>query len=640
MASCEDANSVKPEKFNGLNFKRWQNQMKYWLTVLGFMSAIDENIESSSWQTPENVDYHCRNRILSALSERLYDVYHTFTSAKELWDALEADYGIDDAGIVRFNASTFTRYIMVDEKSINEQIHEFQDLLKPLEEGGSKFSEDYKVSCLIDKLPPSWSNFARGLRHQQGSLTLSQVFKSLRVEEQHRINVKQEGLKAKANLVEDKRNYNQNRFKPRGNRFKINNKNWKKDYRHNNNNNNNNRFKTQNYKDNKGKEKIEKPCFVCGRTNHMAKDCYYKKTEKFNPRFNPKPNNQEVNMLVNGEPSIMRVRGGNGCKVGDDNGSLMLMWEDGFCRGRHCLDEMNGEEDLVRKAFSKMSIQLYNYGEGLMGKVASDKCHKWVFKEPTECETNISNYWQSSFDAIPTEWTEQFESGIQTIAVIQAGHGLLQLGSCKIIPEDLHFVLRMRHTFESLGYQSGFYLSQLFSSTRNASSSSTVPLKQPAMPIRPPPPVYNWGPHPIPSMMASPNFQNNARLGIPPSKDETQMFMLPHSSESTARMEDMMGDHENDLKWPNGLTFFNALTGRADEVKLLDPNSDCGAGPNEFLSLDSQSKMEGKFKRAFTLPTKMTTSSSSTSLDHHTHNHGEYRNEAGMYSDVMESFLE
>ncbi|KAJ6843275.1 uncharacterized protein M6B38_258870 [Iris pallida] len=110
-----------------------------------------------------------------------------------------------------------------------------------------------------------------------------------------------------------------------------------------------------------------------------------------------------------------RCRGGNGCKVGDDNGSLMLMWEDGFCRTRmtaECLEEIDGE-DPVRKAFSKMSIQLYNYGEGLMGKVASDKCHKWVFKEPSECEPNISNYWQSSFDALPPEWTDQFASGIQ-----------------------------------------------------------------------------------------------------------------------------------------------------------------------------------------------------------------------------------
>uniref|UniRef100_A0A2P2KJ84 Transcription factor MYC/MYB N-terminal domain-containing protein n=1 Tax=Rhizophora mucronata TaxID=61149 RepID=A0A2P2KJ84_RHIMU len=219
-----------------------------------------------------------------------------------------------------------------------------------------------------------------------------------------------------------------------------------------------------------------------------------------------------------------RVRGGNGCKVGDDNGNLMLMWEDGFCRrrGGDCLEEIDGEE-AVRKAFSKMSIQLYNYGEGLMGKVASDKCHKWVFKEPTECEPNISNYWQSSFDALPPEWTDQFESGIQTIAVIQAGHGVLQLGSCKIIPEDLRFVLNMRRTFESLGYQSGLYLSQLFSSTRNASSSSSLPSKQSAIPTRPPPPIFNWAqrPHTSAAMLSPSNFHNLAtRLGYPQPRDE------------------------------------------------------------------------------------------------------------------------
>lgn len=365
-----------------------------------------------------------------------------------------------------------------------------------------------------------------------------------------------------------------------------------------------------------------------------------------------------------------RLRGGNGCKVGDDNGSLMLMWEDGFCRGRvtDCLEEID-REDPVRKAFSKMSIQLYNYGEGLMGKVASDKCHKWVFKEPTECEPNISNYWQSSFDALPTEWTDQFDSGIQTIAVIQAGHGLLQLGSCKIIPEDLHFVLRMRHTFESLGYQSGFYLSQLFSSNRNTNSSSPIPTKQPPILTRPPQPIFNWASRPLASstsLLSSPSFQNSARMGFPQTKDETHMFLLPHSSEN--RMEEIMGDHETDIKWPNGLSFFNALTGRADDAKLLfnpegmgnnpdhhhhhpnhhHPSSNIsdGPNPNEFLSLDSHqdsvSKMENKFKRSFTLPARMASSSSSTSLDHHSvHNAMEYKNsEGGMYSDVMETFLE
>ncbi|GAB4849483.1 hypothetical protein Ancab_004277 [Ancistrocladus abbreviatus] len=357
-----------------------------------------------------------------------------------------------------------------------------------------------------------------------------------------------------------------------------------------------------------------------------------------------------------------RVRGGNGCKVGDDNGSLMLMWEDGFCRGRagECLDDIDSE-DPVRKAFSKMSIQLYNYGEGLMGKVASDKCHKWVFKEPSECEPNISNYWQSSFDALPPEWTDQFESGIQTIAVIQAGHGLLQLGSCKIIPEDLHFVLRMRHTFESLGYQSGFYLSQLFSSSRNAASSTSIPTKQPTPAIRPPP-LFNWGQRPLTSptsMIASPNFQRP--LGFPHAKDETHVFLMPHSTET--RMEEMIGEHETDIKWPNGLSFFNALTGRADDTRLLfNPESlenkpdqnhhpeapnlhtPAGANPNELLSLDSHPdgtrKMENKFKRSFTLPARMASSSSSTSLDHHPQHPTEFRNSEAPYSDVMESFLE
>ena len=51
------------------------------------------------------------------------------------------------------------------------------------------------------------------------------------------------------------------------------------------------------------------------------------------------------------------------------------MWEDGFCRPRvaECLEDMDGE-DPVRKAFSKMSIQLYNYGEGWVLGRCSESC--------------------------------------------------------------------------------------------------------------------------------------------------------------------------------------------------------------------------------------------------------------------------
>ncbi|KAL5715429.1 hypothetical protein ACHQM5_017249 [Ranunculus cassubicifolius] len=380
-----------------------------------------------------------------------------------------------------------------------------------------------------------------------------------------------------------------------------------------------------------------------------------------------------------------RTRGGNGCKVAEENGSLMLMWEDGFCRRRvaDCLEDIDGE-DPVRKAFSKLSIQLYNYGEGLMGKVASDKCHKWVFKEPPETETNVSNYWQSSFDALPTEWTDQFNSGIQTIAVIQAGHGLLQLGSCEIIPEDLHFILRMRHTFETLGYQSGFYLSQLFAANRDTSSPNNAPLKHNPAPNHFPAPVFNWSQPPIqfPSNVMSPNFQR-----LPLNRNEHHPFNRPHSSDT--QMQHMINDHESEMKWPNGLSFFNVLTGRTDNSKLLfgsdglgnkssQPrhgtgvnlamnicanteesrnmsetsislshrgngldNNGSNATGNNYLSLDSQAKMDDKFRRNFNLPPRMASSSSSSSLDNHQHVSMEYRGtEAGIYTDIMDTFLE
>ncbi|BBN70130.1 ribosomal protein L9 [Prunus dulcis] len=37
-----ETNNVKPGKFNGTNFKRWQRQLKYWLTVLGLVSALED----------------------------------------------------------------------------------------------------------------------------------------------------------------------------------------------------------------------------------------------------------------------------------------------------------------------------------------------------------------------------------------------------------------------------------------------------------------------------------------------------------------------------------------------------------------------------------------------------------------------
>jgi len=123
--------------------------MKYWLTTLSLIVIIDDSIpvqssksslvESSSIQPetpsqstsstqtclkPEEIDYHCLHRILSALADNLYDIHYEYKSAKEVWEALEDEYDLNDAGIERFTSS-FNKFMMVDNKPINEQLHEF-----------------------------------------------------------------------------------------------------------------------------------------------------------------------------------------------------------------------------------------------------------------------------------------------------------------------------------------------------------------------------------------------------------------------------------------------------------------------------------------------------------------------------------
>ena len=112
--------------------------------------------------------------------------YYKYKSANEVWTALEDEYGLDDARIERFTSSSFNKFMMTDSKPINDQLHEFQDYIWHLQLKGNQFSDDYKVSCPIDKLPPSWSTFAEDLCHKQGDLTLIQALKAIRIEDQHR----------------------------------------------------------------------------------------------------------------------------------------------------------------------------------------------------------------------------------------------------------------------------------------------------------------------------------------------------------------------------------------------------------------------------------------------------------------------
>uniref|UniRef100_A0A0A9DL45 Transcription factor MYC/MYB N-terminal domain-containing protein n=1 Tax=Arundo donax TaxID=35708 RepID=A0A0A9DL45_ARUDO len=94
-----------------------------------------------------------------------------------------------------------------------------------------------------------------------------------------------------------------------------------------------------------------------------------------------------------------------------------------------------------------MSHDIYNYGEGLIGKVAANHSHKWVFQETQEQEINLISSWSNPADSHPRTWEAQFQSGIKTIALIAVREGVVQLGSMKKVAEDLSYVVMLRRKF-------------------------------------------------------------------------------------------------------------------------------------------------------------------------------------------------
>ncbi|KAJ0038937.1 hypothetical protein Pint_23030 [Pistacia integerrima] len=141
----------------------------------------------------------------------------------------------------------------------------------------------------------------------------------------------------------------------------------------------------------------------------------------------------------------------------------ILVWEDGFCNFAASTAEINtGDcaassaygncefqhyQGLQPELFFKMSHEIYNYGEGLIGKVAADHSHKWIYKEPNDQEINFLSAWHNSADSHPRTWEAQFQSGIKTIALIAVREGVVQLGAVHKVIEDLSYVVLLRKKF-------------------------------------------------------------------------------------------------------------------------------------------------------------------------------------------------
>ena len=97
-----------------------------------------------------------------------------------------------------------------------EQVHTYENLCVEVLAEGTKRCEIFQANVLIEKFPPSWSDYRNHLKHKKKDLTQQELISHMQTEEANRLKDRMPSLSlnsVNSNLVESVVPMNKNRFK-------------------------------------------------------------------------------------------------------------------------------------------------------------------------------------------------------------------------------------------------------------------------------------------------------------------------------------------------------------------------------------------------------------------------------------------
>jgi hypothetical protein len=90
--------------------------------------------------------------LFNIIGDNIVDTYMSFDNGKDVWDALDARFGVSNAGTELYIMEQLYDYKMTDDRPIVDQNHEIQSLAK----NSSSSSVPYRTSLSPMALLPSF----------------------------------------------------------------------------------------------------------------------------------------------------------------------------------------------------------------------------------------------------------------------------------------------------------------------------------------------------------------------------------------------------------------------------------------------------------------------------------------------------